>query len=761
MLNLKNVAICALLFISLATPSIDAAQAQEEYWEACIVQVSMQEQTNEMIAKVYVTICDPRTGSTLSSPDVQSAEIDLHNIRSNGVPKKPDIPIYITLVLDSSRSMAGAAPALIKAAKQSLNSTPENSMFSVVQFDEEIRLLQDFTKNIPTLAYAIDQYQVSQKGTCLYDAAYSTVEKMAVTPPGRRTVILFTDGKDENKEGQKCSKHTFKELVEFAMESQVPVSTIGLAYKGKAAINGLELQSLADSTGGISAIENEDNLAAAFAKIMRGLKAQWMIEVPIYPHSGNNDAILNITLKDGTVITKTFSVTSNINYSGPVRAELAGFVFDPARQFHEVQLNLTAPELVGYIRMEVWDTESGSRVAESFPNQVSNNNSFNISTESLIIGRAYTLCIQAISKEDNRPFNITVDDNDNPSPKLCHEFVFDPVSPSIKVPLVVQKNGDLIVGVETTNPDLIGWFNVWLVDENTNTQVSNSNFTTSAIPSSTGTITIPTRANRVKDGTYTVVVRVLDKNKNAYPTAEYQYEGIVYKAPSLFGRLWAALVAEPIYLFSILGIILGMVVFLMFHGSRQKSLGRALEMPIADDDPIRSKSRLPLSSPPNSAEFSSSPAMTSSSSPRQFAPAEPTYTAEPLTHATTIANKLSSHESGNVMMIPSSFKIPLATLTVLKDGSRTLPQEPTVVTQLPFLIGRTEGALLIADSKVSRKHAQITYDNLQQAYYITDTNSSNGTVVNSECVMTGQPVRLSHGSTISLGPNVTFRFDLY
>ena len=742
---LKNLVICTLLFTGFAMPGLASAQAQEEYWKICIFKVATLEGNNEMLAKVYVTICDPRTGMPMQDPDVQSVEVVLSGYTSRGELNNPDVPIYIPLLLDCSRSMAGAAPALIKAAKQSLNNAPDNSMFSVVCFDEEIQLLQDFTENISVLTYAIDQYQVSQKGTCLYDAAYTTVETMTKAPPGRRAVILFTDGKDETKEGKTCSKRSFTELVAFAVKSQVPISTIGLSYRGDTdAINIPELKSLAASTGGISAIAREDNLASTFKNIMLALKAQRMIEVPIYPRRGVNNAVLNITLKDGTTFTTEFPVTSNTDYQGPVRANLAGFVLRPERQSYEVQLDLTAPELVGYIRMEVLDREAGSKVWGDIFNQFSVHTSFFMPTEPLTIGRAYTLCIFAVREGDNLPFNIGVDTDKNPSPKLCHDFVFDPsgVYPSLELQAVAQVDDNLVLSVELTKPDLIGGFNVSLVDENTKIQVLNLDSTVPAILSSTETITIPTRTNRAKDGTYTVVVRILDKNEMAYPTAEYKYEGIGYNAPSLFKRLIAALIAAPIYLFSILGIILAAIVFLMFNPSRQspssgmpileKLLRGKLSnrkswtavIPKEDDEPIPSRIHSSVN---------------------------------PSTSTAARTNNPGSPQSRSATVISAT---PQATITVLQDGSRTLPERPTVVASLPFLIGRTEGSILIADSSISHKHAQITYDNVEHAYYIMDMNSSNGTRLNNQHLIPGQPIRLSGGSVIGLGPNVTFRFDL-
>jgi hypothetical protein len=109
--------------------------------------------------------------------------------------------------------MTGAAAKLQEAAKLALNNTPENSRFSIVQFDEEIKLLQDFTENLSALAFAVDQYKASRSGTCLYDAAYTAVEALSKAPVGRRAVILFTDGKDETRDGKQCSKHTYQEMV--------------------------------------------------------------------------------------------------------------------------------------------------------------------------------------------------------------------------------------------------------------------------------------------------------------------------------------------------------------------------------------------------------------------------------------------------------------------------------------------------------------------------------------------------------------------
>lgn len=772
MSRVLRVTLLVLLLIGMGT-SGNLAKAQDENWELRINQFSTLEGPEEMTLKLYFNIYDDRTGTPMLTVDAQSAQVTLLNTNytSNGELKKPDVPIYITLVMDSSGSMGGAAQALKNAAKLSLNNSPDNSLFSVVQFDEDIVLLQDFTENIPALTFAIDRYQVSRKGTCLYDAAYTAVEAMAKAPAGRRAVILFTDGKDENAAGQVCSKHTYQELVDLAMQTQVPISTIGLSYQA-GAINAVELDSMAGSTGGVHAVANQTDLPAAFEKIMLALKAQWMLEVPLYPRRGNNDAVFNLTLTDGLSLNTAFNLNSNTDYPGPpspVKVSLAGLLLSAAEQSYEVQLNMTAPELAAYVKIEVWDQDAGSKVGEFVFDDPAANNSFLIPTESLLIGRSYELRISAISRADQTPFPILRDDRGNTSTQLIHEFNFDPSAlyPSLQIQSLVQKGGDLELTVNVTNPNLIGGFDGWLVNESTKTKVLNSDFTAPAINTTTGTITVPLRASRVPNGQYTVIVRVLAKNNNVYSSTTY--EGVAYKAPTLFQRLGVALVAAPIILVGILGVIVAVVAFLMFNSARQKSLsgtpvlqGRlggkiaggkqsGPVIPLADDEPLR-----PQSKPaPASSARASAPASVSYTPP----PATPIPAPPPSADATMVANNF---EAGNATVIASAPNImPRAFLTVLESGGNvSTPKGPTPLAPLPFVIGRSEGALIIQDPNISRKHAQITYDDRQRAYFITDLNSSNGTRLNSQRLMPNQPMRLENGAVIGLGPNLTLRFDV-
>jgi VWFA-related protein len=739
-----------------------------------INQVTTLETPTGMTLKVYFNIFDPKTGSPVWDAVPANAQITLlnTNLISQAQVLQPDVPIYITMVLDSGGRMGWAAPALRQAAKLALNNTPNNSLFSVVQFDESVKLLQDFTQNISAIDYAIDQYKVNPKGTCMYDALYTAVQTLSKVPSGRRAIILFTDGHDETLYGAPCSKHTFQELTTFANQFQVPISTIGLSDVSSQ-VNSAELHDMATTTGGFSAVGGQSDLTKSFGFIMDALKEQWMAQAEVYPKQGVNNATITVTLKDSqTTISKAISITSNTDYLGPpspVTADFSGLLFHPENSTYDIQLNLTSPGNVSSVQVAIWDSKSGSKVAEyTFKDPVASN-TFNFPTDQLIVGGDYELHITALSRSDNTPFNLTQDSQGKPSAEIVHEFTFDPtaLSPSITIQSVAQQANDLAVTVTINNTSLVGGFDGWMINENTNTRVVNSDFKLPPLGTGagTGTIVIPAGANKIPDGKYTCVVRVLGKNGQVYSTA--QYPGVVYTAthPSIFQAVWVALIAQPIMLGLIIAILLGVVGFLMFTSMRSKSLtgtpvlqGRLGEklssgraggpvLPLADNEPIPMRGQSPEKGRP------------------PIPPPIPQPSLQSLPSRNGIDNRdgLSIPSSGEagVTLIASQPVAIKASLTIVScpDDASSQGRQVTL-TEFPFLIGRVEGSLLIKDANLSRRHAQITYDGANRTYFLTDLNSSNGTSLNEERLVVGQPVQLIHAAMIGLGPNVILRFEL-
>lgn len=115
-------------------------------------------------------------------------------------------------------------------------------------------------------------------------------------------------------------------------------------------------------------------------------------------------------------------------------------------------------------------------------------------------------------------------------------------------------------------------------------------------------------------------------------------------------------------------------------------------------------------------------------------------------------------DTGGATMVVGRTATPTIIVTrSQQDGSvqgRSVP-----LLQLPFVVGRTTGALIIQDGSISRQHCQIGYDESRRAYVVSDLNSSNGTRLNGAALIPGQLYPLTNGSMIELGPNVALRFE--
>lgn len=738
-----------------------AAHAQaDSRMKLHISSVSPIEKPDSMLLRIYFNLYYTQTGKPVLENVVKDAEIALPGRGFTVSPqvKKPDNPIYIVLLLDASGSMVGAAPNLKKAANLALDNIPDNSFFSVVQFDETINLLQDFNDNPYIIRDAIDrQYTpVPYKGTCLYDAAYSAVEQLQrptsqiSTSAGRRSIILFTDGKDENPNGKPCSKHTYAELTNLASKSQVPINPIGLSYK-EGAVDELELNNMANSTGGFAAIaRNDDQMTAAFANIMNALKSQWMVEASVYPHKGENKATLTLNLaNDQTLEDETISIVSSTEYSGPpspVTAS-ANLIPNAPQQAYNLHLSLTSPELVDHIEISVKDGNAGTMIIKKYSpfTDLTKDNILLLSTQSLTFGSTYQLSIIAFSKKDSAPFAMCTDQNGKIQTECLIPFSFDAsFYPSLTLqPAKEDAESNLLLEINVAKPELVGGFKGWLVDENLGNQVLGSDFNipvTQPIPTE---LTIPLRTKHIPDGKYMLMVRLLSPNGNEYADIPPTSIEVTYTAPSLVEKFLEGLKANWLISLIILAIIGFMVWFVVKNTKRGKIAVQPPIMAIADDEPILPQGQFSYRSPTKSVTH---PAQ-SATSASEWSAAGPTIIQD------------ESSAQNNVALVSNAQAIQNAQITVLQPVDSA--QDSISVNQFPFIIGRIEAHLIIKDRNLSRRHAQITYDDTKREYFLTDLGSSNGTYLDGQRLISNQPIRISSGAIIKLGTNAIVRFDLY
>lgn len=97
------------------------------------------------------------------------------------------------------------------------------------------------------------------------------------------------------------------------------------------------------------------------------------------------------------------------------------------------------------------------------------------------------------------------------------------------------------------------------------------------------------------------------------------------------------------------------------------------------------------------------------------------------------------------------------------DARSSLPRlevrgESKYLSNKAFSIGRDKSnQIIIADPKVSKFHAVVTFENNEA--YIKDTNSTNGTYINNKRIESGKKVKLSNGDKIKIGNTVLIYYS--
>lgn len=748
MASIKRFIYLIVLVSCLAFPISASAQAS---YSLRIVYSDVTEGDKALTLGIYFTVFDDNAGQVVAAPQIQAAEITQLDtgIRSVAAVKKADNPFYIALLLDASGSMSSSANDLRAAAKSALSNAPKGAQFAVFQFSNQIQLLRDFTDNIAALQQAIDKVNpVGSAGTCLYDSIYTAVDTLSKMPAGRRALIVFTDGKDETSQGGVCSTHSYDEVVEFANQKKthVPINTIGLAGAASG-LNATELTNMASTTGGYSAIGSRSNLGDMFKKIMTALGSQYVASVDLFPTKGQHDAVLKLILKDGTSLTGTSSFESSKDYFvplAPVSVSENSVTYNQDTNKYEISLAIVSPQLIKQLVVQVWDEQGGTKVDEISTEGLTSPASIEYDPKNLTPKGSYSFRIIATGTDD---IPITTAKADNVL--ILHKFKYDPtiLVPEMAIASVAINGAELQVSLTVKNEQELSGYDGWLIDETTKAQVAGSAFTQSA-PAPNGTLTIPMTG--IPGGQYTVVVRALDKNNQ--PVADGNYSGIVFippKGPSWMSKLIVGLKAAPWIIGTIVGILalaillLGILLLLSRRETGTPVLRRQLETNLKKSD------RSPLSNTMVGIESQTIDRDAARRAPRS-APSKPSTPSAQDSPATIV---------GGPPLAPIRPQAPV--LRVRQSPDPSIQGQVIAINLVPFLMGRQDCSLNISgDHKISRRHAQISFDQTQRRYIITDLGSVNGLWVNGVRIAANQSAPLAPGTVIDLGPDTRLTFEV-
>ena len=106
-----------------------------------------------------------------------------------------EAPFTVALLIDTSRSTQNKLGAIRKAALSFIRQLQPNDRVMIVTFDEKVEFISDFTSNRAELEKAIKSLRSSYL-TSLYDAIHLTITEKMNRVPGRKAIVVLTDGVD-------------------------------------------------------------------------------------------------------------------------------------------------------------------------------------------------------------------------------------------------------------------------------------------------------------------------------------------------------------------------------------------------------------------------------------------------------------------------------------------------------------------------------------------------------------------------------------
>jgi len=245
------------------------------------------------LVNVTVTVRDARGGlvSDLHEQDFEVLEdgrpqkVQLFAPASSPEERK-ELALNLGMLFDTSESMRKDLRLSQQSAVRFLDAIPRARDLVLVFFDRDIRLSRYSSENQQGIFERILETEGGGE-TALLDAITVYVSRVADTP-GRKVLVLFTDGEDSQ------SELTEMDMNKLVRSSPVTIYSIafspdGITNSSRASKSRRVLHHLADLTGGeVFAPSTYRDLPGIYDKILDELKGQYVIGY--VPDRGGSDS---------------------------------------------------------------------------------------------------------------------------------------------------------------------------------------------------------------------------------------------------------------------------------------------------------------------------------------------------------------------------------------------------------------------------------------------------------------------------------------
>src|SRR5215213_2205120 len=255
--------------------------------------------------RLPVTVMDKKKNLVFCSESKNSKEKDKDKeivkcfskddfvVLEDGVPQdvtfftdeKTNPPVFVGVLMDTSSSTAGKMTFSKRAASDFLYTVVRlrKDRGAFMTFDHEVNLIQDFTDKLDLLDKAVDKVKKVGSQTALYDAVWQFADEKLRTAPGRRVIVVITDGDDT------FSRANLNDAIDIAQRTETTIFGISTKEAFLGAVPGVDagqvrdkgdkyLERLCEETGGEAFFTgNMRALEESFTNISKELRSQYII----------------------------------------------------------------------------------------------------------------------------------------------------------------------------------------------------------------------------------------------------------------------------------------------------------------------------------------------------------------------------------------------------------------------------------------------------------------------------------------------------
>ena len=199
--------------------------------------------------------------------------------------EKNNPAVYVGVLMDTSPSTAGKLKFSKEAAKNFIFTVMRlrKDKVAFMTFDNEINLRQDFTDKLDELSKSVDTVKKIGSQTALYDAVWQFSDEKLRNAPGRRVIVVITDGDDT------FSRADLQDAIDIAQRTEATIFGISTKAGFLGSVPGVDagtvkdkgdklLTQLCEDTGGAAFFTGDMvDLERAFTKISQELRSQYII----------------------------------------------------------------------------------------------------------------------------------------------------------------------------------------------------------------------------------------------------------------------------------------------------------------------------------------------------------------------------------------------------------------------------------------------------------------------------------------------------